>query len=115
METEICYPFSLTEDGDLAVTSSRVEQCRQAILAGLKTYQGERVYRPEFGIVDEVFHTSRIAQSLGMVRQALSQTLKDYSDATYELSGYEDDGGRFVVVVNYHIDETSDIVITELN
>ncbi len=114
MDTEICYPFAVTKDGDLMTTASRVEQCRQAILSVLKTQTGERVYRPEYGMPDSLFTTSKVAGTLALVRSALDVGLEEYPDCTYQLQGYVDDAGRVITIVNYHIEETSGTLTTPL-
>jgi hypothetical protein len=109
MNTEISYPFTIAPNGDLETTSSRVEQCRQAILATLKTKEGERVYRPEFGLPEVLFKTSQMGALLGAVRTALDEALRpEYADCEYQLKGQIGDDGIAIVIIAYTIEEITD-------
>ena len=95
------------------MTSDRIEQCRQAILSAVSTYQGERVYRSDYGIKDFVFTTNQIGVAISNVKAALDVGLKeDYPDCDYKVLGVPTDDGRFIAIVTYSISDTTDTIRT---
>lgn len=112
MNTEIAYPFQISPTGDLVTTSDRAEQCNQAILSVLNTREGERVYRPEYGLPEHLFTTKQMGVVLGSVRSALEEALiPEYEDCTFAVRGTVLEGAT-VAIVNYQLDDTTDTIRT---
>ena len=109
--TELVYPMTLNEYGDIAATSNYATQVKQGILSCIATIKGERVYRPDYGLAPTLFTSQNLIAEIRTVKEALTP-MAEYPDVTYNVTGWLTEGLTNIEITYTILDTTNHITLT---
>lgn len=102
--TSLRFPLQLSPQGRLVTSDNPVDVVRDAILSGLLTELGERVYRPYYGRDVQVLTTYSQATLATRLKDSVITSLFDYDEVSNVKVTLQQRNGTLVVNVQFEID-----------